>query len=115
MSIPVDITFRGMAASPSVEAAIERWVWRLEHVYDRIHHCAVVVEFPDHHGHRAQFHVRIEIAIPNREISVSHDPGRDDGRTDVYVAVSDAFRAGRRQLVDVACARRESARHARAA
>ncbi len=107
----VDITFRGMTPSPSVEAAVERWVARLKHVYDRIECCTVVVDKPcRRHRHGARFHVRIALAIPEHSISVSHDPGRGEAHTDVYVAVSDAFRAARRQLEDVVHDRRDTPR-----
>jgi len=91
----IEITFRGMSASPSVEAAIERWVRRLEHVSDAIEHCAVVVERP--HARQPYFEVRLAVTVSDQPRIVVRGPG---GITDVYVAVSDAFRAGRRLLVD---------------
>jgi ribosome-associated translation inhibitor RaiA len=103
MQTPLDITFRGMETSTAAEASIERWVERLERDVDRILRCSVVVEVP----HRKQrqgkmFHVRIQLAIPGHVIEVSHDPGRDD----LYVAISDAFRAAHGQLLDAMAIRR---------
>jgi ribosome-associated translation inhibitor RaiA len=103
----IAITFRGMTTSPSVEAAIERWVARLELVSDQIAYCTVVVDAPSRrHRHGAHFHVGITLAIPDHVIAVSHDPGRDEGHTDVYVAIADAFRAARRQLEEAVLGRR---------
>ncbi len=100
-----------MTTSPAVEASIERWLARLEHVHERIEFCAVVVDKPcRRHRHGAPFHVRITLAIPDHTISVSHDPDRDEGHTDVYVAIADAFRAARRQLEDIVHGRRDIAR-----
>jgi ribosome-associated translation inhibitor RaiA len=101
MQVPVDITFRGMTPSPTVEAAIHRWVERLDLVFDRIEHCAVVIEVPHQHHQRGRmFRVRVDLAVPDRTITVSRDPGLDHAHEDVYVAITDAFRAARRQLVD---------------
>lgn len=101
MQLPVDITFRGMTSSPSIEAAVQRWADRLVQTYDRIQRCSVVVEVPHRsHRHGQTFHVRIEVAVPHRTISVGRDPGRDPGHEDAYVAIADAFRAARRQLQD---------------
>ena len=107
MPVPVDITFRGMTVSASAEGAVHRWVGRLEHAYGRLLRCSVVIEMP-HHGHRQgqAFHVRIQLAVPGRTISVDRDPGLDPTHDDVYVVIADAFRAARRQLQDHAEVRR---------
>lgn len=112
MQFPVDITFRGMGTSPSVEASVRRWAERLDHVFDRIVRCAVVIEVPHKsHRHGQTFHVRVEVVIPARTISVDRDPGRDPGHEDVYVAIADAFRAARRQLQDHARIARGEVKH----
>ncbi|HTR50374.1 MAG TPA: HPF/RaiA family ribosome-associated protein [Kofleriaceae bacterium] len=109
---PVHITFRGMSPSPSVEQAVHGWVARLEHSYGRIQSCAVVIELPHRHQrHGNAFHVHVDVRVPGREIAVSREPGRG-AHWDVYIAVADAFRAARRQLVDHARIRRgEVKRH----
>lgn len=107
MSIPVEITFRGMSPSLAVEAAVERWMGRLEHVDDQIQRCSVWIELPHRHQRRgARFDVRIVLAIPGREITVAQDPGRSESHDDVYLAIADAFLAARRQLQDHAQIRR---------
>ena len=103
---PLDITFLGMPTSLSVDAAIRRAVTRLERFCDRIVRCAVTVTY---HEHSASFHVTVAITVPGREIVVSNDPFQDN----VYGALSDAFRAARRQLQDyVRIRRREVKAHA---
>jgi hypothetical protein len=96
---PVEIVFRGMSASPSVEAAIERWVERLELVDDRIRHCLVVVESP--HALHPSFEVRLAIAISDQPMIVVKGAGGSAARANIYVAVADVFRAGRRRLVEL--------------
>jgi ribosome-associated translation inhibitor RaiA len=92
-----EVTFRGMPNSPTAEAAIHRWVARMEHVYRRIQRCTVVVDRPHRNQrHGNEFHVRVELAVPDGDIAVSRDSA------DVYFAISDAFRVARRQLQDFA-------------
>jgi hypothetical protein len=43
--------------------------------------------------------VRVTVAVPGPDIVVSCDHAPDDAHEDAYVAVRDAFRAARRQLV----------------
>jgi ribosome-associated translation inhibitor RaiA len=90
-----------MTPSPAVEEIVARWVERLEQAYDRIQKCSVVVDQPHKHKHQGRhFQVRIDVSVPGREIAVTRDPVDDGSHEDVYVALSDAFRAARRQLQD---------------
>lgn len=102
MQVPVDITFRGMEPSQAVDAAVRHCVERL-HTSPRVLRCDVVIELPHHSQRHGQaFHVRIDLAVPGRTISVSRDAGHDLSHADVYVAIAHAFRAARRQLQDLA-------------
>lgn len=96
MQIQTEITFHGIEHSDAVEAAVNRWVARLEHVYDRITKCGAVISQPHkRQRHGGEFHVNVVLEVPNGEIVVTHI-----GHEDIYVAVADAFRAARRQLQD---------------
>jgi ribosome-associated translation inhibitor RaiA len=107
MAIPTEITFHELDHSPSVEAAIERWVARLEHVHDRILHAHAIVGVPHRHGRRREFEVHLKIDISGAEIVT-----RLARHEDVYVAIADAFRAARRQLLDEVESRRGYAKPA---
>lgn len=99
-------TFRGMLPSPAVRAAVERLAARLTHVYERIVACHVAIEKPHrHHLHGSPFMVHITLVVPGTQITVSNQHHED-----AYVALADAFRAARRQLVDRADLRREFVR-----
>ncbi len=99
MSPSVQITFLGMPRSPSVEAQVQRWVSRLEKSFDRIHRCDTWIELPHHHSRKGQaFHVRIELGVPGETLVVNRDTSANDDHTNAYAAISDAFRAARRQL-----------------
>lgn len=113
----IEITFRGMTPSVSAEMAARRWIERLTRVYANIIGCRVVIEIPHQHHERGNvFHVRVELVVPGQCLLVTHDPGALEEHEDVYVAISDAFRAARRQLQSYAAVRRrELKRHERRA
>jgi ribosome-associated translation inhibitor RaiA len=101
MQIPMDITFRGMAANTAIKAAVSTWAAKLERVYERIQRCDVVLEVPHHHQSKGrEFHIRIVLTVPGAVLVVSRDPGTDDAHEDIHVAIRDSFRAARRQLED---------------
>ena len=96
MQIPTVITFLGIDQSDAVEAAIHRWVARLETVQDRIDKCWVTVSRPHHrHRHGDEFHVAVRLDVPGPSVTVSHV-----GNVDAYVSIADAFRTARRRLLD---------------
>ena len=96
MDIPTEITFHELPHSDSVEAAIQRWVARVEPLHARIQSCRVFVMQP----HRSQrtgraFEIHVRLDIPGAEIAASRIHHED-----IYVAIADAFRAVRRQLLE---------------
>jgi hypothetical protein len=98
-----DITFRDMAPSGALEASINEWISKLEHITP-VQRCGVVIEMPHkHHRHGPKFRVRLDVAVPGRSISVSR-PEHDSA----HLAVADAFRAARRQLVEFLATRRDA-------
>lgn len=108
MQIPVEVTFRGMAPSPAVEAAATSWAQRLGRFHQRIQSCRVWVELPHRHRrHGDRFQVKLVVAIPGDEIVVAHE----HGHADPYLALADAFIAARRQLHDRARIRRGDIKH----
>ena len=131
MTNPVQITFRHMDSSPAVEDRIREEAANLEHFFDRITSCRVVVEAPHrHHEHNGrQYHVSIEIGVPGSRIEVNHDPSLHSmlahGETeawekhlevqpdhkDIYVCIRDAFSRARRQLADYARVLRGDTKH----
>ncbi len=89
-----------MDASPALETFAHRWAAKLATVCDRIERCEVVIERPHRHQHQGQHvHARVTVMVPGPDIVVSDDDKPDGAHDDAYVAVRDAFRAARRQLV----------------
>jgi cold shock CspA family protein/ribosome-associated translation inhibitor RaiA len=100
MQIPLEITFRGMAHSPAVEARVRELAERLERVCGYIGRCHVAIERPHRHPQEGSgFRVRLDITVPpNHEIVVRREPAEGSVRDDVYVVLREAFEAARRQL-----------------
>lgn len=98
MSASLQITFLGMPRSLAVEAQVQRWVARLERSFGRLLRCDTWIEQPHQHNRKGKmFRVRVELAVPGSTLVVSRDTN-DHAHENVFVAISDAFRAARRQL-----------------
>jgi ribosome-associated translation inhibitor RaiA len=101
MQIPLQITFRGMTASPAVESLIRRRSARLEHFHDRIIRCHVVIDTPHQHSRKERgYTVHLDITTPTGPIAISHDHGADPSHHELDIAVRNAFDTATRRLED---------------
>lgn len=125
MKIPLQITFRNMPPSESVEKRIVAKAAKLESFCERITSCRVTLEAPHRHHHKGKaYHVRIDLTVPGaeivinraskrleaaklhlaerpeKELSESHAIRKHGAHEDVYVAIRDAFNAAGRRLQD---------------
>ncbi|MCK4378663.1 MAG: ribosome-associated translation inhibitor RaiA, partial [Deltaproteobacteria bacterium] len=99
MQVPLQISFRNMDPSPTVEAVIRERAGKMDQWYDRIMSCRVMVEAPHKHHEKGKlYHVRIDVTLPGAELVVNREPDLHQAHQDVYVAVRDAFLAMQRQL-----------------
>jgi hypothetical protein len=97
MTFPLEIHFRDMEPSESVERQVREWAAKLHGGH--IESCAVTLSQPHHHHRQGRrFHVRITLALPGRTLVVSEDPGEAGAHEDAHVTIRDAFLAARRQL-----------------
>ncbi len=120
MQVPLQISFRRMEHSETIEALIRERVAKLDASPDHIMGCRVVVELAGkHHEHGNLYEVRIDITVPGEEIVVTHEPSQHTEYRDIRVALRDAFDSARRKLEDYVRCRRgfvkalETAPHAR--
>jgi ribosome-associated translation inhibitor RaiA/cold shock CspA family protein len=99
MPANVQISFRGMETSPSVEAQVRHRAEELQQLSDRVTACRVTLEAA-HRRHRQGtiYHVRVELAVPGGKLLVNREPGENHAHEDMHVAVRDAFDAARRRL-----------------
>jgi ribosomal subunit interface protein len=95
MGVQVQLTMRGLNQSDALEQWIRERIAKLEVRYPEVMlRCHVVAEQPHQHQQQGgQFVVRVDIAVPGKDIVVNRDHSED-----IYVAVRDAFNAARRQL-----------------
>ncbi len=99
MQLPLQITFRNLDASETVEAKIRERAAELDQFFDRITGCRVTVETTTHKRQKGRLYsVRVDLTIPDHEIVVNRSPASDHSHEDIYVAVRDAFDAARRRL-----------------
>lgn len=103
MPIPLQITFRGIPHSDAVEAKIREKVSKLDRFHSHIMSCRVAVEAEHHRHHQGnQYHIRIDITTPRKELVISREHHDNKAYEDIYVAMRDAFNAATRQLEDYA-------------
>jgi cold shock CspA family protein/ribosome-associated translation inhibitor RaiA len=101
MPVDVQISFRGMAVSPSIEAQVRRRADELQQFSDRVHACRVTLKAAHRrHRHGTIYEARVELLVPGGEVVVNREPGMDHAHEDMHVAVRDAFDAARRRLQD---------------
>lgn len=95
MTFPLQITFRRMAHSPSIEQLIQEKAAKLNNFSNQIISGKVVVDLPHrHHQSGNQFHLAIEISTRQGKIVVN----REEGDRDIFIAVREAFASAARKL-----------------
>ncbi len=100
MAAELQITFRNIDASESVERKVRERASELEQFFDRIIACHVVIEGPKRRRQGDLYRVRIDLTVPGKKIVVKRSPNEHQAHEDIYVAVRDAFDAARRRLED---------------
>lgn len=99
MQQPLQITFRDIPPSDSVEEVIREKAEKLDQYFDKIMSCRVTIESPHSHQHQGRlYHVTVDLTVPGTELVASRSRDKNHAHEDVYVAIRDAFEAARRQL-----------------
>jgi len=117
----LQVTFRNMKSSPTVEEWIREEAAKLETFYSQIMGCRVAVEMPHrHHLKGSPYHVRIDLTLPGGELVIKReadvsDLARRGGGTAISkrlevevphkklrMAINDAFKAAARRVQDYA-------------
>ena len=107
MKIPLQISFSNMTPSDAVRARIEELANKLDRFNEHIMGCRVVVRAPNRRQRTGKlYHVSIDVTLPGHEIAVNRTSPQHQAHEDVYVAIRDAFDAGKRQLEEHARKRR---------
>ena len=98
MTIPLEVSTRGIPLSDAIDAKIRQRVAGLERRSKHMLRCEVWIEAA-HRGHHRKgpaYGVRVRLIVPREELIVESQPAQED----VYVAIRQAFDAARRQLQD---------------
>ena len=75
MTVPLQITYRNMESTEAIEEEIRDKAAKLDHFYDRITSCRVVVEVPHRHHHKGiAYHVRVDVKVPGWEVVINREP-----------------------------------------
>ena len=94
MDKPLQITFHNLPHSDALETDIRTRMERLEELYDRVIGARVVIDSPHRNQAKGKtYAVRIELALPGRELIVSREPVADLQR-----AMTAAFETAKRRL-----------------
>jgi hypothetical protein len=114
--VQTQTTFRGVERSEALEGLIRKEAAKLDRFFARIVSCRVLVE--PAHEHQPQgfpFHVRIELAVPGREIVVDHLPSAypNTATNGEEPSAASPFERSGAPLKNVAFAVREAFRKAR--
>lgn len=100
-AVPVQVTFRDIGPSEALRFHAEKRARKLETFFDRLLRCHVVLEAPHrHHKHGKRYHVRIDMAVPGKELVVSRNT--EDNKEDMHAAIDDAFADAERVLEEYA-------------
>ena len=87
----IEVRFYRRAHDPSLASTVNRWVARFESMRFEVQRVAVAIES----GDRAQTNVGMTLTLTNGRVSSAAT-----SHADPYVAISDAFRMARRQLLE---------------
>lgn len=103
MQLPIQVTFRNLEPSEAVRADIEAHAAKLHQFFDRIVSCRVAVEATTRRGQKGKlFNVRVDLAVPGREIVTNGKGFKSQVHEDVRMAVKGAFTVATRALEDYA-------------
>jgi ribosomal subunit interface protein len=100
-----------MAHSDALATHLQQRAEKLDHLFDRIVWCHVVVELEGHHHrHGDRYRFSINVGLPGHEIVVTRAPATDRDHAGPYESADTAFDEVTRQLQDWV-SRRRSSRH----
>lgn len=92
------IAFVGTAASEPARVEIHAWLAKLGLSTPPMSEGRVVIEAVDQDHKERRYRVRMDLTMPHGVITVGHDHPNNGAHEDIFVAIRNAFRAGRREL-----------------
>jgi len=103
MQAPVQLTYRHLSPTESLDLYLRRKADKLSRHCDRIVSCRVALEAPHrHHVHGRHYRVRISVSVPGSDIVISKSREARAETRDVYAAIDEACDEADRRLEDYA-------------
>ena len=103
MKSVVDVVFRDLDFSPSLNDTIVKKLEKLRRYTDQIIYSRVVLDAPHNHKQKGkQFRASIELDIKGRPIAIAQD------NESIHVAVRDAFTSAERKIKEISTRQRGS-------
>jgi ribosomal subunit interface protein len=112
MKVGLEISYRDVERTESIESLINEKVARLEKFCDYISSCHIAVEkIPDQPSHGSPYRVRIDMTVPpGHELVADSNPSEQNQYVALDTVIRDAFSMAERQVKELARKQRESDR-----
>lgn len=99
MDVPLELSFRNMDSSPTVETQVRERVARLEQFFSHLTSCRVIIAAPPRQGGGSQvFHITIEMGVPRKGKLVVKNDDEHEKHKDIYMALGETFDIAERRL-----------------
>ena len=100
MQQPLEITFRDVERTPSLEKLIYKEASKLDKAHNNVIRCRIAVEKPHEYQKTGNpFRIRLEILVPkNPEIVVTRDPSDEEMHNPLEFIIKDTFKTAKRRL-----------------
>src|SRR3954465_6947767 len=100
MQLPVNITYRGLDKTETIDDLVQDYAARLEKFCDHINRGDVAIEQPNHTHHKGNpYRCRIDVTVRPRHERVSERKQMDNGSHEPpNKVIHDAFKTMERQL-----------------
>ncbi len=95
----LEVHYRNVAKTPSIEDLIQKKVAKLERVCADVISCRVSIERPQQHQRAGNpFRVRLDLKAPGQEFIITRESSKGDMHDPLSKVLTDAFSAARRKL-----------------
>jgi len=86
--LPIQITFRSMPDSPTVEYLVKNLYKKLKRSYNKLFRCRAVVDFVHKNKSKDKiFSIRLDLSLPGKTLVIKKQ------NENIYLAINDGFNA----------------------
>lgn len=101
MQSPLSLTFRHIERSGALEERARKLGHHLTRFNERIAHCHMTLQGPDHPHGNSGYVVKIDLMVPGAQIHADSLHIDGAGHKDIFLALRDAFNNAKRQLLNL--------------